>query len=122
MRGLQLLKGFVMRVISEQVQHQAFNGSSSDAYNNTVPSWGSPVPVDVYAFDPGGSAEVLVGGHVQRVVTTPQLFMPSTVVFNPLDRVTVRGVLYEVDGETAQWKHPDGSQRGSTVKLRRVTG
>lgn len=110
-----------MRQISETVLWQAYTPGAADAHGNPADAWAAAVEVGVYAFDPGGSAEPHQPGH-ERVITTPTLYMPSTAVFGPRDRVTARGLLYEVEGETLAWKHPDGSQRGNVVALQRVRG
>jgi hypothetical protein len=110
-----------MRSISETVLHAVYSPSAPDAHGNVVDGWATPTSVGVYGFDPGGSAEPLLPGQ-DRVVTTPTLYMPSTVAFGARDRVTVRGLLFEVDGETAVWRHPNGTQRGNVATLRRVTG
>lgn len=109
------------RVVSETVQHAAYQSGSEDAHGNQVDGWATAVQVGVYAFDPGGSSEPLIPGH-DRVITTPTIYAPTSVVFGDRDRVTARGVLYEVEGETRAWVHPDGSQRGNVIGLRRVVG
>lgn len=109
------------RVISESVQRAVYQPGAEDAHGNPADAWATPASVGVYAFDPGGSAETFPPGQ-DRVITTPKIYAPATVVFGARDRVTVRGVLYEVDGETAEWKHPDGSQEGNVINLKRVAG
>lgn len=109
------------RKISETVQHAAYSPSPADAHGNVVDGWAAAADVGVYAFDPGGSSEPPIAGY-DRVITTPTVYMPQTVVFGARDRVTARGVLYEVDGGTAAWRHPDGSQRGNVAALKKVSG
>jgi hypothetical protein len=110
-----------MRRISEVVQRQVHSSGNADAHGNKVSTWASPVDVGVYAFDPGTTTEPRRPGQ-QRVITTPTLYFPSDTVFAPQDRVTARGLLYEVEGDTEQWRHPNGQVRGNVVALRRVTG
>lgn len=110
-----------MRAISETVLHAVYTPSPVDAHGNIVDGWAAGASVGIYGFDPGGSTEPLLPGQ-DRVVTTPTLYMPASVTFGARDRVTVRGLLYEVDGETAVWRSPSGSQRGNVATLRRVTG
>lgn len=110
-----------MRPIAETVLWAVYTPGGEDAHGNPGDGWAPPTTVGVWAFDPGGSVEV-VGGQ-DRVITTPSLFMPPEVVFGPRDRVTARGLLYEVDGDTAQWINPwHGDLRGNTVALKRVVG
>lgn len=109
------------RAISETVQHEVYSPGPDNAHGNEGGGWAPPVEVGIYAFDPGGSVEPLIPGH-DRVVTTPTVYAPITVLFGDRDRVTVRGVRYEVDGDSRDWVHPDGSQAGTVTNLRRVDG
>lgn len=109
------------RRISETVQRRAFVAGAEDAHGNPVESWASGVSVGVYGFDPGGSDESRIPGH-DRVITSPKLFVPDGVVFAARDRVVARGLLYEVEGDTAVWRHPNGKRPGNVVELRRVDG
>jgi hypothetical protein len=111
----------VSRVISEQVLWQPYEVGATDTHGNPVGSWRDPEIVGIYAFDPGSSSEPREPGG-DRVVVEPTLYMPADVVLGARDRVTARGDVYEVDGETRKWLHPDGSQRGNVVTLRRVEG
>lgn len=107
--------------MSEVVQHAAFIPGAEDEHSNPVEAWGTPVEVGVFGFDPGGSVEPVIPGH-DRVITEPTLYAPETVVFGPRDRVTVRGLVYEVEGDTAVWRHPNGLRPGNVVNLKRVVG
>lgn len=107
--------------VTETVQHAAFQAGATDAYGNPVDAWATPVGVDILAFDPGTTDEPFLSGH-DRVVTSPTLYLPPGVVFNPRDQVTARGVLYEVDGVTRQWSHLLLEPAGGVVTLRRVEG
>lgn len=109
------------RRVSESVQHQPFIAGAEDAHGNPVESWGAAVSVGVYAFDPGGSVEPVVPGH-DRVITEPTLYAPEGAVFGDRDRVTARGVLYEVEGVTAVWRHPNGLRPGNVINLKKVDG
>lgn len=109
------------RQVSETVQHEVFTPGDADAHGNRAEAWADPVDVDVYGFDPGGSTEPALPGY-NRIITTPTLFAPKSAVFGGRDRVTVRGLLYEVDGDTSEWRHPRGRRPGNVVNLKRVTG
>lgn len=112
----------MFRKISEYVQHEAFVAGAEDAHGNEIEDWSDPVTVGVYAFDPGSSSEPRAAGH-DRVIVEPTLYIPSDVVMNPRDLVTVRGKKYPVEGETREWVHPtDPSRRANVVTLRRVDG
>lgn len=110
-----------MRYTSETVQRATFAAGATDAHGNPAESWGAPVSVGVYAFDPGSDSEPREPG-TDRVVVEPTLYMPATAVFGSRDRVTARGLLYEVEGATREWRHPDGTLKGNVVTLRRVEG
>lgn len=111
----------MFRVISEYVDHQGFAAGAVDAHGNPVESWSPPVEVGVYAFDPGSTSEPREGQD--RVIVEPTAYLPADVVFGSRDRVTARGLLYEVDGVTREWVHPtDATRRANVVTLRRVEG
>lgn len=109
-----------MRRVSEIVQLESFAGEGEDAHGNEAETWGAAVEVGIYAFDPGSSSEPRDGGD--RVIVEPTVYMPPAVVFAPRDRVTVRGIKYEVEGVTRQWVHPSGSSKGNAATLRVVSG
>lgn len=111
-----------MRRISEYVEVQRFAAGELDSHGNESESWGSPESVGIYAFDPGGSSEPVTDGH-DRSVTEPTLYMPASVVLGPRDRVTARGVLHEVEGETGRWVHPRRARAvGNVAQLKVVSG
>ncbi|MFF2054116.1 hypothetical protein ACFVU2_21095 [Leifsonia sp. NPDC058194] len=56
------------------------------------------------------------------MIVEPTIYAPSTVVFDAQDRVTARGDLYEVEGETRQWRHPNKNHKVNVITLRRVEG
>lgn len=109
-----------MRRISEYVSLTAPVEGVEDAHGNVSDSWAPPVEVGIYAFDPGSTSEPREGGD--RVVVEPTVYMPAAVIFNPHDRVTVRGVVHEVEGVTREWRHPNGRRKGNVVTLRAVSG
>lgn len=111
-----------MRRISEYVQLEAYADGVTDAHGNPVEGWGEPSEVGIYAFNPGTTGEPFLAGH-DRVITQPAIYVPSGVVFHSRDRVTVRGVVYEVDGVTLDYRNPyDGAMDGNQVNLKAVTG
>ena len=111
-----------MRAISEYVTRAAYVAGSVDAHGNPVASWATPVSVGVYAFNPGSTSETHEPGR-DPVTDSPTVYLPSGVVFGPRDRVTARGVLYEVEGATRKWVHPSDSARSANVAtLKAVLG
>lgn len=110
-----------MRRISETVLWESFVSGAEDPQGNEVEAWLPAVPVGIYAFDPGSTSEPRRPGQ-DRVIVEPTVYMPRTAIFGPHDRVTVRGLLHEVDGVTREWRHPNGQVKGNVVTLRRVDG
>lgn len=111
-----------MRRVSETVQRHAFQAGAEDVHGNPVEAWAAPVNVGIYAFNPGTTSEPFLPGH-DRVVTVPVIYAPAGTVFAARDRVTVRGVLYEVDGVVLDFRNPfDSSMDGVQVNLKGVSG
>jgi len=109
-----------MRYVSEYVQHEVFDPGVEDDRGEVTDGWAAPVSVGIYGFDPGSTSEPREGQD--RVIVSPTIYAPSGAVFGPFDRVTVRGKSYQVEGETREWRHPDGHRPGNVVTLRRVDG
>jgi hypothetical protein len=72
-------------------------------------------------FVPAGSVEILQGQDI--VVSQDTVYLPAGTVVQPVDRIVVGGVTFEVDGS------PNSPVNGFTgwapavvVKLRKVTG
>lgn len=109
------------RRISEFVQHAAFIAGAEDEHGNETEAWGDPVPVGIYALDPGGTSEPVISGH-DRVITKPTIYVPDETVFSARDEVIARGLRYEVEGDTSTWRHPNGLRPGNVIELKRVDG
>lgn len=128
----------------EVVTFEALDDGVEDAHGNPVGAYGAAVAVPGCAFDPGGTVESYGPGR-DTVITSPRVFIPSGVsvfeetnffVFgtddegtsqrvsvSPRDRVTVRGITYEVTGDPADWVNPfTGWAPGGVVSLERVSG
>lgn len=106
---------------SETVQRLPYTGTGEDDHGNEIDTWGGPVNVDVYGFDPGSTSEPREPGH-DRVIVTPTLYGPFDMPFQPHDRCVARGDTYEVDGVQRNWRHPNGNTPGAVVTLRKVAG
>lgn len=106
----------------ESVIFEAVVTGSEDAHGNPVETWGAPVTVEGCAFAPAGSIESVEPGR-NPVVTSPTVFAPAGTAVSARDRVTVRGLLYQVDGDPAVWHNPyTGSDPGVAITLERVGG
>ena len=111
-----------MRRISETVQWERYDGSGEDSHGNEVESWLPAIDLGIYAFNPGGTDEVVLPGH-DRVLATPTIYVPSSRILSPKDRVAVRGERFEVVGVTRDFRNPfNSSMNGCSVDLRRVEG
>ena len=112
-----------MRRVTEYVKWERWDPSATDAHGNAVPAYKPAKLVGIYAFNPGTGGVVFTPGHELRVETQPAIYAPKKVRFHPGDRVTVRGVRYEVDGETQQYRNPfDPSMDGVQINLKEVQG
>jgi hypothetical protein len=106
----------------ESVIFEAAVLGSEDAHGNLISTFGAPVTVEGCAFDPGGSVESVEPGR-NAVVSTPRVFAPTGTVVGSRDRVSVRGLVFLVDGDPAVWRNPyTGSNPGIVVNLERVGG
>lgn len=100
---------------------ETWSAGSADAHGNSAPSWAAGVAVPGCGFDPGGTEEPFGEGRAVVVVTQPKVFMPSGTAITARDRVTVRGVTYQVVGDPADWVNPfTGRAFGLQVNLERV--
>lgn len=108
-----------MRDITETVQYEAPDDTATDAHGNPRTEWADPVDVGIFEFDPGSTSEPREGQN--RVIVEPTLYLPPDVVLAPAGRVTARGRLYQVEGETREWRRR-GEPIGNVATLRRVDG
>lgn len=98
---------------------------------DTVDAYGDPVPGDgnrltVMTLAPltfRNSTESDARGR-GGVVTGATVYLPTGTPITRADHVEARGVLYEVDGDVADWRSPSSSSRtgGLEVALRRAEG
>lgn len=95
----------------------------TDRYGNTVPDWSAPTATawpDVLC-EPRPSGEPLqdARNQVTSGFTLYSLTVPG-VVPTAAHRISVRGVVYQVEGEAADWRF--GGQRGLVVQTTRTAG
>lgn len=75
-----------------------------------------------FAFNPGGSNEVAADGRT-IITTSPTAYGPIGADVKAGDRLVVRGVTYNVDGNPAEWVNPfTGWAAGVAVPLELVEG
>jgi len=108
--------------VSESVEHVPYEGAGEDSYGNETEGYGPPVTLYGFGFDPGSSSEPRQPG-MDRVIVEPTLYGPFDMPFLPKDKVIVRGLTYEVEGEVRQWRNMfSNREAGGVVTLRRVDG
>lgn len=72
-------------------------------------------------FDPGTSTELVQGQDMLR--TQPTLYAPAGTPVSDVDRVTVNGATYDVDGSPNALTSPfSGWSPGVVIRLKAVTG
>lgn len=80
------------------------------------------LPVEHVAFNPGGSAEVSADGR-SIITTKPTAYAPVGADVKVGDRLVIRGVAYDVDGNPAEWINPfTGWAAGVAIPLELVEG
>lgn len=106
------------------VQLERYTDGVTDSHGNPTDSWGSPETVSA-AFWVVSSQEPAVAGH-DRVIVDAAMFVASTVMPAPRDRVTITqlGGRFEVIGYAENYDHgPFGFKPGRVqVNLKRVEG
>lgn len=97
--------------------------TGTDRYGNAVYGWPEPgTTYDRCAFAPGTSTEPVEPGRT-AVLVDAVVYLPAGAEVGPADRLIVRGVTYEVQGEPGDWRSPyTGNRPGVAVPVRRVEG
>lgn len=112
-----------MRRISEYVQHSVYVPGAEDDHGNEIESWGEPVSLGIYAYNPSSSSEVMIDGHAHRVETKPTIYTPSSALVGNRDKITARGITFEVDGDPSDFRNPyDSDMDGLSIDLKAVSG
>ncbi len=91
-----------------------------DDDTTTFPSTPTHLIHDV-AVAPGSSTEDHDGRSA--VVTGLTLYMPAGSDVRPTDQLLIRGLVYEADGDLADWRNPFVAGHGGLVQVvKRVAG
>lgn|SRR5690606_4615484 len=97
----------------------------TDRYGQAVYDWPLPgvdVPSCAIAPSAGSEPEPLAVGR-ESVTALLTVYMPFGAPVTSVDRLIVRGKLYQVVGEPSAWRNPySGVELGTEVKLERVEG
>lgn len=95
-----------------------------DGYGNTSPDWSTPTETVVarVGVEPRPSAEPFQDAR-NATTTGYTLYLDTDHGVTSADRVQVRGIVYDVDGDVAVWRHPfSGWAPGVVVQTKRVAG
>ena len=96
--------------------------TGTDAFGQPIPGPDVETAIEGALFAPGASSEPVEVGR-EAVVSSPTLYFrgarPDLV---RTDRVRVRGLVYELDGDPADWRNGDSPVGGLVVTLRRAGG
>jgi hypothetical protein len=96
--------------------------SGTDRYRNPIVTGASETAISGALFDPGGSATTVEQGR-SPVVTRPTLYFPDTRPdIIATDQIRVRGRVWEVDGDPADWRGWVDDFGGLVVPLKAVNG
>lgn len=107
----------------EPVTRRRQQQTGTDRYGNPEYSTVDTVLTERAAFDPGGSREPVEVGREQTVTTPKLYFRKARPDLIDDDQVLVRGVVYDIKGDPADWQSPYGSTNGGlVVELKVVNG
>lgn len=98
--------------------------TSTDRYNNTAEDWTTPTStaIDGVAVEPRPSAEDHRDGR-NAVTSGFTLYVPAGSAITAKNRIRVRGDIYAVDGDPAEWRNPfTGWEPGTVVQTKRMEG
>jgi head-tail adaptor len=100
-------------------------GTATDGYGNTVEDWDSPVVVD--KDDYAGVEPRPLGEQEQdnrnAVVKGYTLYVKPDLTVTAQNRVRVRGDVWAIDGDPADWRNPfTGWHPGIVLQVGRVDG
>ena len=109
--------------LGEPVTRRRQQQTGTDRYGNPVYGDVDTVLEERAGFDPGGSREPVEVGRTQTVTTPKLYFRRQFPDLTPSDKVIVRGVIFDIQGDPADWRSPYGSDVGGlVVELKRAEG
>lgn len=100
---------------------RATDSGTTDGFDQPIPGEPTETPIEGALFAPGGSVEPALPG-AYPVVTSPTVYFrnawPDIIA---TDQLRVRGALYDVEGDPAEWIGDSTSHPGGlVVELRKV--
>jgi hypothetical protein len=94
-----------------------------DRYNNPVYGAPAELSIDGALFAPGGTQEPAEPGRTPVIDVPTLYFRGQWPDVEATDQFRVRGEVYEVTGDPADWRAADTSGAGGlVVQLRKVSG
>jgi hypothetical protein len=99
-------------------------GSTTDAYGDPAFDWATPVEIP----HPGSAVAPRLEDEDRRngregIVTGWTVYFPPGADVRGTDRVRIRGLVYRVDGQPAQWTNPYSTKdRGTVIHAGEVEG
>lgn len=110
----------------ETVRYVKRLSGSKNSHGVIRDSWADPVDIAGVGIDVPAATESgpqTAGGGMDRQVVDAVLFMPHGFACSKMDRMIVRGLLYEVQGDvTPVVNFFTGSRFPSPVNVRRIDG
>jgi len=108
--------------LSETVTRLRAAEAGTDRRGNAEPGEPTRLDIDGCAVAPRGQGENRTEGR-QAVTSGWTVYAPTGADVLATDQVEVRGVVYEVDGEPADWRSPfSGRRPGLVFDVVRVEG
>ena len=92
-----------------------------DAFGKDILGPPSEVEIAGAWFAPGGTSEPVEIGRAPVIMEPTLYFRDQWPDITERDQVRVRGLLYDVEGVPADWRH-EGGPGGLVVTLRRAGG
>lgn len=100
-------------------------GTRVDPYSSeTVDDWSTPTETELttaWPPEPRPSSEPTQDAR-NAVVSGFALYFDDWPAITPQNRMRVRGDVYDVLGEPAEWRWPSGDIAGSVVQVGRTSG
>lgn len=96
-----------------------------DGYGDRAPDWSDPARMALMgaAVAPQSQREDLIGRDATLTTATVYVRASALVDVRASDRMEVRGVVFDVDGEPQEWVSPfSGRRQGWVIPLKRVVG
>ncbi len=95
--------------IATQTVTRLRGSAGTDTHSNITVDWTSPGSLSISgcSVQPMDGAENLIGRD--SVVSRWQLFLPEDADVTSADRITHKGITYEVDGSVQEWDDPTGA-------------